>query len=270
LLLFSKVTVMISYAWTIVLSLLIGMMSILGLTKPAQKDSTGNKKSETGFAVVELFTSQGCSSCPPADRVLAELADSIDDQQQVYLLSFHVDYWNQLGWNDPYSLAASTDRQKAYARAWSSRRVYTPQMVVNGTWEFNGGNERKARRSISESLSQPARSSIRLSTRVSNDTTSAVVSYEIEGEAEDHLLNLALVSPEQINEVPRGENRGRKLRHVNVVRAFRSQRLEGNAGRVEFTIPDGFNVESGTVVAYLQDPDDAVLTGAIAQSLGNQ
>ena len=86
-----------------------------------------------GFALVELFTSEGCSSCPSADQNLMRLVDEASKKKlPVYALSFHVDYWNRLGWTDPYSSKAFTDRQRTYAQVMKSDRVYTPQMIVNG------------------------------------------------------------------------------------------------------------------------------------------
>jgi hypothetical protein len=183
----------------------------------------------------------------------------------VYLLSFHVDYWNDLGWEDPYSLPESTARQKYYARAWSSRRVYTPQMVVNGTHEFNGGNERKARLAIDEELQRSAQSQLRL--EVSVDGSTATVECRVDGEVDNHLLNVALVSEAAANTVPHGENGGKKLVHVNVVRAFKAAPLRGQAGSVSLEIPKDFDKNAGLVVAYVQRREDAVLTAAAAQAL---
>ena len=89
-------------AWWMIASLAIGLFSVCGMSLADEVGSSSKDRSASGFAVVELFTSQGCSSCPPADRVLSSLAESIDDDQPVFLLSFHVDYWNRLGWDDPY------------------------------------------------------------------------------------------------------------------------------------------------------------------------
>ena len=265
-----KVIAMLDQVRLMMASLLMGSVILCGLSQPHQVIAAGDENPKTGIAVVELFTSQGCSSCPPADRVLEKLFESFDDSQPVYLLSFHVDYWNQLGWDDPYSMPISTEHQRAYARAWSSRRVYTPQMVVNGTWEFNGGNERKARLAIDEGLHEAVTSKIRLRTRVDAENSVAMVGYDIDGQIDDHVLNVALVSPHQENLVPRGENRGEKLRHVNVVRAFVTHSLEGVSGEVKLSFPADFDWKSGEVVAYVQRRADAVLTGAMAQSLKNR
>ena len=91
---------------------------------------------EGALNVVELFTSQGCSSCPPADALLADLADRDD----VLALSFHVDYWDYIGWKDPFASPQYTQRQRVYSQVFGKRYVYTPQMVVNGSFEMTGSD----------------------------------------------------------------------------------------------------------------------------------
>src|SRR5215471_1797760 len=106
-------------------------------------------RAESGFAVVELFTSEGCSSCPPADAVLRDLSGA-----DLYPLSFHVDYWNELGWVDPFSAVWATERQRTYARALGERGVYTPEMIVNGRDAFVGSDRAHAARSIDKALAK--------------------------------------------------------------------------------------------------------------------
>ena len=109
-------------------------------------------------AVVELFTSQGCSSCPPADALLRKIHEYAEENKlPVYVLSFHVDYWNRLGWTDPYSDPTYTQRQRAYARHFGTDRVYTPQMIVGGEREFVGSNGKQAGVALQESLQASAR-----------------------------------------------------------------------------------------------------------------
>ena len=95
------------------------------------------------IVVVELFTSEGCSSCPPADKLLSRIVDDANDHVEVLALSFHVDYWDYIGWKDPYAKSTFTQRQRAYARKFYSSQIYTPQMVVNGKHEFVGSDQRK-------------------------------------------------------------------------------------------------------------------------------
>ena len=100
-----------------------GLALLSSLAQPASAETRLRPK-----AVVELFTSQGCSSCPPADALLTSLAD----QEDVVALAYHVDYWDYVGWKDTFGEADFSDRQRAYAQSWGSSRIYTPQMVING------------------------------------------------------------------------------------------------------------------------------------------
>lgn len=158
--------------------------------------------------VVELFTSQGCSSCPPADRVLTKL----DKDKDVLVLSYHVDYWDYLGWKDPYGLKASTDRQRSYGRALLLSGVYTPQVVVNGKYQGNGSQERLIRRTI-----KPLVGENRLSFRVRNDKKTVSV-YFTKRKTEPLDVWLVCFDPKHTTGVKKGENEGTTLSHTHVVR----------------------------------------------------
>src|SRR5262245_59154605 len=106
--------------------------------------------------VLELFTSQGCSSCPPADRVLSMLGSDPSLRARVVPLAFHVDYWNSIGWTDPFSSSAWSERQSAYAKQLALDSVYTPQIVVNGHDQLNGSDEDGIRRAIDAAAAGPA------------------------------------------------------------------------------------------------------------------
>jgi hypothetical protein len=165
--------------------------------------------------LVELFTSEGCSSCPPADLLLGSLEK---EQPEVIALSEHVDYWNRLGWADPFSSADFTRRQQRYAQLFRLDGVYTPQMVVDGRVEFVGSDAGRARASIAAAAKAPK---AKVSLEVSQ-TTPAAFRLRIRVErlpqpAEAELLLIITESNLQTN-VPRGENRGRLLRHTAVVR----------------------------------------------------
>ncbi len=109
--------------------------------------------SQSNPVVIELFTSQGCSSCPAADKNLAELIDFYEKKGlPVYGLSFHVDYWNYIGWKDPYSNTKFTARQRAYSSFMKSESIYTPQMIVNGETEFVGSNRKASEVAITGEL----------------------------------------------------------------------------------------------------------------------
>ncbi|HUF18267.1 MAG TPA: DUF1223 domain-containing protein, partial [Thermoanaerobaculia bacterium] len=117
--------------------------------KPAEKNQ---QASQAGTVVLELFTSQGCSSCPPADRLLTALGTERFAGGTVIPLAWHVDYWNRLGWSDPFSSAQWSARQREYARVMRSSQVYTPQLILNGRSQLVGSSERAVRTEIARQL----------------------------------------------------------------------------------------------------------------------
>lgn len=170
--------------------------------------------------LVELFTSEGCSDCPPADKLLQTL-----DQSQpvagahVIVLSEHVDYWNRLGWTDPFSSEFYTQRQSAYAERLGLSSVYTPQMVVDGTSEFVGSDERQAESAIEKAASAP-----KVDIKVTGQSRDGKMELHVEasgisGKAAD--IYLVLAQNSATSQVARGENAGRTLNHVAVAREFR-------------------------------------------------
>jgi len=197
-----------------------------------------------GFAVVELFTSEGCSSCPPADRLLLELSQR---GGSVYALEFHVDYWNSLGWRDPYSAAAYSDRQRAYA---GGGQVYTPQMIVNGTNAFVGSDRERAEAAITAGLSTRPR--VALTAQLAADR----LTYRAPGAPKGANLCVAIVDAHRSTRVPRGENAGKTLEHARVVRAFTSAPLAGVEGSIALPgkVPAG-----GAVVVFVQDGAGEIL-----------
>lgn len=218
----------------------------------------------TGFAVVELFTSEGCSSCPSADDVLNRLAeDATQRNLPVYALAFHVDYWDTSGWRDPYSASWATQYQRAYQAALSARGLYTPQMVVNGREEFIGSHAAQARASIAQARSMPRRAQLQVSMR--REAERAVVHYDLSSIPKNSVLRVALVDPEATTDVPSGENAGRRLRHVHVVRGFASAPLAARNGDVSVRWPSDFSEaqrERAFVVAYVQDRTSMAIAAA--------
>jgi hypothetical protein len=215
--------------------------------------------SDKGFAVVELFTSEGCSSCPPADRALAQLADEYPGQ--VYVLGFHVDYWNRLGWKDIYSDASYTQRQKEYAERFRLESIYTPEAVVNGQKEFVGSDRQKLQSAVKAELAATTNNSLGLTTGTKGNNVT--VQYTIKGSnvtTAGAMLHTALVQSMASSQVLGGENRGLSLQHVNVVRDFQSVPLKNaktsgseTSGKVELTIPGGLTAKDCKVIAYIQD-----------------
>lgn len=218
-----------------------------------------------GVVVVELFTSQGCGSCPSADVALRQIVAVAERRKlKVYGLSFHVDYWNRLGWDDPYSQKDFTARQGAYAAKQQGNQLYTPQMIVNGTAEFLGSDKTKAHATITSALKEAPTSTIKLT--VDNSETGVVkVGYRLGGVVDGNALNVAIVQTPPSNLVVSGENGGRKLKHVNVVRAFKVLVPEGDRGTVSLELPEGFDKSLGyDVVAYVQNKSSYAIFGADA------
>lgn len=212
--------------------------------------------------VVELFTSEGCSSCPPADKLLKSL--SSDD---TLVLSFHVDYWNQLGWRDPFSSEEFTNRQRQYAGIFGLSQVYTPQMIVAGESEFVGSNKKLASSALAKAKQLPTAQSVRLT--VSKAEANVFnVKYDTTGATGGVLLNLAAVQKSASSKVTTGENARTNLAHVNVVRSFKSIPLDtGFNGDTQIEFPADLQPNELMVVGYLQDIVSGKI-GAAAQQAG--
>jgi hypothetical protein len=170
------------------------------------------------FAVVELFTSEGCSTCPPAEKVLYEIGEEAKNlKKNIYCLEFHVDYWNRAGWKDPFSKNQYTMRQNAYSSVLQQRELYTPQMIINGEREFTGSDRERAKTEISHALN--VKKSFNLSVvpdSVANDTVYIRV---VSGQSGKNLsLHVAVVEDGLSSRVTKGENSGTTFTHRHVVR----------------------------------------------------
>ena len=211
-------------------------------------------KADKSFAVLELFTSEGCSSCPSADEILRGVAD--DDN--VFALSFQVTYWNRLGWKDPFSQKIFDERQYSYATKFNKEGVYTPQLVVNGHEEFVGSNKNKVQKSIENALSEAGKTEIILTKTKENETLK--INFQLTGETKNTLLNFAIVERNLTSKVMRGENEGRILKHDNVVRHFETVKIGSNTeGVVSVKIDANWQLENCSIVAYLQDDSWKIL-----------
>ena len=211
--------------------------------------------SPTGPWAVELFTSQGCSSCPPADLKLGELARRAD----IVALSFHVDYWDYIGWKDRFATPATTERQRVYARTLKQRYVYTPEMVVDGRVHEPGVSDSQIERMLDEAR---RRTTVR---------ATPVLEYQADGSVRIALAAAKLESPADITlfiydrrhttPIARGENNGRRIENFNVVRHFETiDRWNGAAHT--WTVPAGrFQPEQGIAV-LVQAPDQGPVIGA--------
>jgi hypothetical protein len=205
--------------------------------------------------VVELFTSEGCSSCPPADALLAELAGRLD----VLALSFHVDYWDRLGWKDPFSSPAATARQQRYASLLGLATVYTPQFVVDGKWQAVGSDRAGVERAFATAHREHSQVPVVL------DLSRGVARIQVgpaQGSASAAVLLIGF-DRWHISPVARGENAGRKLAHVDVVRGVvEVGKFGGKADTIEAPIP----WQSERVAVLVQAADGAILGAAAGDS----
>jgi hypothetical protein len=212
-----------------------------------------------GVAVVELFTSEGCSSCPPADKVLSKLVtDARKNGRKVYPLAFHVDYWNHLGWVDRMSSAEFSKRQQDYAQTRGDQQLYTPQMMVNGSVEFVGSDSDRANREITKALSQPASATVTVSAKLEQEKLH--LDYTT-ANAAGMTLNIAVVERGLTSDVKNGENAGRQLQHDNVVRTFKQTKANA-AGKIDLDLPAHLSPEKASVIAFISDPKTGGIDGA--------
>jgi hypothetical protein len=205
--------------------------------------------------VVELFTSQGCSSCPPADKLLPELAA----RPSVIALAFHVDYWDHLGWKDTFSSPRWSARQAAYAQVLGGG-PYTPQLVVNGRAHVVGSDRARALAAIEAAA---RKSSVPVSVSARRDGAGVRVSYAVPARQPGDQVLIALAESGLSTPVPRGENRGRTLRNDFVVRDL----VEGAGPTGEVLFPAADARQKLRVVVLVQARADREIRGAAAADL---
>ena len=202
--------------------------------------------------VVELFTSEGCSSCPPADALLTELAK----RPNVLALSFHVDYWDRLGWKDPYSSREATERQNHYATLLVLATVYTPQIVVDGKWQAVGSDRADVEHALG--LAQRQRRDVPVTLVL--DRGRAQIALGPGADIVPVAVLLIGFDRRHVTVVKRGENGGRTLAHVDVVRGIeQSAQFAGSAGEIEASIR--WNCDR--ITAVVQAADGRVLGVAV-------
>lgn len=163
--------------------------------------------------VVELFTSQGCSSCPPADALLAAVQEQYGED--VITLSYHVDYWDYIGWKDPFATKEITQKQYAYATSFRSRQVYTPQAVINGNSHFTGSDQRKMNRAL-QSNTLTDSNPIALGT-IKNTGNTFFANYTIDNPSTAQSVTFVLTLKNRTTAIKRGENRNKTLTNHNIV-----------------------------------------------------
>jgi hypothetical protein len=226
--------------------------------------------------LVELFTSEGCSSCPPADLLLQKLDAQPVSGAQLIVLSEHVDYWNHIGWRDPYSSSFFSDRQGTYARRFGGGTVYTPQMIVDGAQEFVGSDVHEAQKAI-----EKASNGEKLLVNVTNASIAngvlhsrieiPVLTESLHAKSADVYVVTALNHAE--SQVLHGENEGRRLMHVAVARSVTKvgslSKARNFAEDINVKVEPGVPAENLRVVVFVQEPGSGRVLGSALQRLQN-
>jgi hypothetical protein len=255
---------------TLIFLFVAGGVTWMGTHAQATSETRGTARTPV---VVELFTSEGCSSCPPADALLARLSEGRPDGNvQLIALEEHVDYWNDLGWADPFSSRDWTTRQNVYSGVLRNGNPYTPQMVVDGTAEFVGSRAQQAREAIREAASKtkiPVTLTHGSADGTGKENFSAKVG-KLEGTTRGDVAELWLAITETglHSAVTRGENAGEDLHHAAVVRLMRKigeARAEGEtsfAGETAVPLQKEWKRENLRAVLFVQEKQSRRILGA--------
>jgi hypothetical protein len=218
------------------------------------------KAAQKPSVVLELFTSQGCSSCPPADALLAKLTD----EPGVVTLSYAVDYWNYLGWRDTLSSPANSERQRDYARVRGDGKVYTPQLVVDGLIHVNGSNEAAVEMAMRKTGEQLAKAKVPIAMRAEADTL--VIDIGAAPEASDKraaTVWLALAKDKETVSITRGENRGQRITYHHPVRELSPVGMwKGEAMTIRLPLKDLKAKGGDRLFALLQVENSGPIIGA--------
>ncbi|RYJ38957.1 putative secreted protein [Flavobacterium anhuiense] len=222
-------------------------------------NSIFSQNNSKGFALLELYTSEGCSSCPPADELLGKIQNEYRDKN-VYVLAYHVDYWDKQGWKDIFSNADFTKRQYDYAQFMGKEPIYTPQVIINGKTDFIGSQETSVRNGIKSALSKPALASLNLES--SQNANSLSVNYNVEGTSKNSRLLIAIVQKEAKSNVKRGENANRVLSHYQIVRNLQSVDLnKTKKGTAAIHLPKNYNAQDFEIIGFVQDMNSGAILG---------
>jgi len=250
---------------------LAAFLVICNFGRTNSKAASREPASISRVVIVELFTSEGCSSCPPADAVLKELSEQQGvEGAQIVGLEEHVDYWNHLGWKDPYSAAQFSQRQDDYAHVFRVDGVYTPQMIVDGQSEFVGSRSMAAKEAIEKAANQPKAELILVP---SPNTSRGKPAFEVEiknlggisvpGETE---LWLAVTETGLQSDVKAGENSGETLKHAPLVRSLRKiETLRDPSGyhrQIQLPLDPAWKKENLRVVVFLAEKSSRKIIGA--------
>ena len=230
----------------------VAVIAILALTMHGAPPKLGPAP-----VVVELFTSQGCSSCPPADALIHDITADANLRGRVIPLAFHVDYWDRLGWRDPFSSAEWSQRQAIYARTMRLNSAYTPQAVVGGVREFVGSNHSALDAALEHASNDKPRGDVALTVR--REANSLIATIRATVPANDDLM-LAVTEDGVITKIQHGENAGRTITNDAIVRRL----IRVAPGQTMVTIPIDPAWRNLSAAAFVQDKDSLAIGAAAA------
>jgi hypothetical protein len=239
---------------------------LLGVSTPPAESASHARTA----VLVELFTSEGCSSCPPADAFLQKLDAQPISGEEMIVLSEHVDYWNHIGWKDPYSSHFYSERQSAYARRLGLSDVYTPQIIVDGTSQFVGSDEALADKAFAKALTKP-KITMRL-TSISISATDVLLAHLETGALQEsfglHVADVyvAVALNRAESQVAHGENAGRTLTHTAVVRSIvrvgSIRQGQAFAQDIQIKLDPGTDAHNLRLITFVQEPGQGRVIGA--------
>ncbi len=237
--------------------------------KSSSEEGVGVKKiAETGiyepFVVLELFTSQGCSSCPSADVLLDQMKKKY--KKEVIALSYHVDYWNYIGWEDPFSKKEFVTKQSFYNYKFRNRSNYTPQLVVNGKEHFVGSNASKMYAKVNAYKGVKAPNKVSVSNTIIKDGK-VFFDFTVLGDIKNKQLKTILVLDQRTTYVKRGENSNRTLKNSNIVVAQKLEILAMEKGKSYIDIPAIVTNNEAIQLILLIEDDLNDITGATKVAL---
>ncbi|HZP09657.1 DUF1223 domain-containing protein [Methyloceanibacter sp.] len=244
----------------------LALIALAALTAASPIRAETTAQTGEGNTVLELFTSQGCSSCPPADALLGEFAE----KPGIVALSYSVDYWNYLGWRDTLSSAANSDRQREYARARGDGRVYTPQLVIDGLLHVNGSDGAAIDQAMKDASSRLAGIRVPVSMHGEGDTLVIDVgAAPVDSHTRAATVWLAIAKDKETVSITRGENRGRTLTYHHPVRELSPVGMwKGDAMTLRLPLKDLKTMGGDCLMTLVQVENSGPILGAAEFEVG--
>ncbi len=223
----------------------------------SSENNPENNSINPPITVLELFTSQGCSSCPPADELLSK----VQKREHVIALSYHVDYWNYIGWKDPFSQEAFSNKQRKYSQKFNSSSIYTPQVVVNGREHFVGSDASKMNSKLDFYGNILAENIVKIS-EVNKKEDVISFQYDVEGDLKGKSIRIVLVIKERTTKIGRGENRNRTLKNANIVVSEKVMSLNASRENHSIAIPNLVNEQDDLKLIAIVENENLDIVGA--------